>query len=305
VLTAVARGRPAVIVEATEYRKEGGPKNGGEQGTRQLQRALRHASRRLPSGPDTIRVLLVTNRVDVTGATTLFGLPRARKRFFGAEAGYGGRKLDVDGALRRVLYEVRQKAPPGSGDEPVPMRSLTAEATDPTGARLNADDFPAWNDVAGGPGTYPHISFVDVRDGRVDPARFRDRIVIIGSMSTTSETARPTARAGGAPMSPAEVEANEIATLRAGLALRDAPDALTVALIIALALLSAACAITFTTWRAVGAGIAVALLFLVAGHLAFLGGSVLALVTPLIALLVGIVANPLVARAARISQRAY
>lgn len=307
VLAAVARGGPAAIVEATEFEDPGNEDNGGEAGTRALVNAVRDASRRLrssgaprpcfgdaPAG----RVLLGTTRIDSAGNTTLFGELKPKRRFHGADAGYAGLRLDADDTLRHVLYERSQPAEAGPATQALP--TLSALAACLTGEHLSPGDFPAWNDVAGGPGTYSHIPFRDVRDGRVDPARFRDRIVVIGSVSTESAAAFWTARGASVPMAPAEWQANEIATMRAGLALRDVPDAVTIALIVAFALLAAVLAMRCSTPVAVAGGAGAALLFVVAAHVAFENGWVVAMLPPLIALVVATIANPLIERAATI-----
>jgi len=310
VLAAVARGGPAAIVEATEFEDPGNADNGGPAGTRALVSAVRDASRRLrssgaprpcfgdaPAG----RVLLGTTRIDSAGNTTLFGEPAPKRRFHGADAGYAGRRLDADDTLRHVLYERSQ--PAGAGITTGALPGLSALAACLAGERPSRGDFPAWNDVAGGPGTYSHIPFRDVRDGRVDPARFRDRIVVIGSVSSESAAAFRTARDASVPMAPAEWQANEIATMRAGLALRDVPDAVTIALIVAFALLAAALAMRCSTPVAVAGGAGAALLFVVASQLAFQSGWVVAMLPPLIALVVATVANPLIERVAAIGGR--
>ena len=116
---------------------------------------------------------------------------------------------------------------------------------------------------AGSPGVpgemvgFQTVSFVDVLDGDVDPALFRDKIVIIGA--TASGLAdyfwTPLAR----EMNGVEIHAIAIHTILEDSFLQRAPEALTMASIILLALL---CGLIVASLRVLWAVVAVALLCL-------------------------------------------
>ena len=296
VLAKVAAGRPAVAVVAFEYDAAGDDGNGGPAETQQLKRAIGDANK-------LTRVLLGTSRVDNEGATTLFGSSAARTKFEGAQAAYGDFPLDDDRAVRRVEFEGRL---PGAFAKKG-LRTLAVQAAEKSGNRVAQGDVPqrgAWIDFAGGGGSYPRVSFLDVLEDRVDPARFRNRIVVIGdTLTDLVDDSLPTAVDREGRMAPVEWHANAIATLRAGQPLRDVPTALTVALIVGLALLASALAMRCSMLTAFALSAGAGLLCLLAAQLAFNAGWVVAVVPSLLALGLATVANPLVARAARIGGR--
>jgi len=295
VLAKVVAGRPAVVAVAFEYDVGGSATNGGASETTQLKRAIGDASTQT-------HVLLGTSRVDNDGNTTLFGAELATA-FEGAQAAYGDFPLDDDETVRRIEYEGRQVGAFASSGLP----TIAVRAAEHAGAPVTRSDVPrrgAWIDFAGGRGSYPQTSFLDVLDGKVDPARFRDRIVVIGDTTTdTVRKSRRTAVEAKGGMAPLEWHANAIATMRAGQPLRDVPTALTVALIAGLALLASALALRLSTVGAFALSAGAGLLFLLAAQLAFNAGWVVAVVPALLALVVATVANPLVARGARLGGR--
>ena len=143
------------------------------------------------------------------------------------------------------------------------------------------------------------MSFVDVLNGTATAQAFRGRIVVIGDMTTTKDDSYTSADRS-ARMPAAELQANAIATIVAGLPLSNAPGALTVAMIVALALLATALAIYFSTPAALALSAAAGLLVVLAAQLSFGAGTVIAIVAPLLTLVVATVANPIATRAARI-----
>jgi len=291
VLGKVAAGRPAVIVEAFEFGEGGNDDNGGEQETAQLQRAIAAAAERS-------RVLLATSRIDNDGHTTLFGDEEPATRFFGADAAYGDFLLDDDKTIRRIEYEGRQRGDGVSGG----LRTIAVQAAKAARADVtpSAVPEPAWIDFAGGRGRYPHVSFRDVLSNQVNPATFRDRIVVIGNTSAAKTKATaPTAVDREGRMTKGEVHANAIATMRAGQPLRDVSEALDIALILGLALLASAFALRFSLTAALALCAATGPFFLLVAQLAFNGGWVVAVVAPLLALVVAAAANPLMTRAVR------
>jgi adenylate cyclase len=282
VLEAIAAGSPQVIVEDLEYVQPGDRVQTG-----QLKTALRRT--RSP-------VVLATGRIDRAGQTTLFGgetpfNDEDSRRQLNAMIGYAGFTKDPDGVLRHVRGVGRQ----AKGFFGLP--TLAVRAAELSGTKV--EEFPdggAWIDYAGGQATYPHVSFVDVRNGNVAAGRFRDKIVIVGETSLRGTDVTSTPADGGARMSGPETHANAIATVRRGLPLRDAPPWAAVLLTLALAIVPAALAIRARTVLALalvaGAGAA----FVAGAQLAFGAGWVLPVIAPLLALVLSAVASQVATR---------
>lgn len=282
VLEAIDAGRPKVIVEDIEYRSAGDPVQ-----TRRLKDALRGT--RSP-------VVLATGRIDRAGQTTLFGgqtpiSDEDSRHQLHARIGYAGITPDPDRALRHLRGVGRQSA----GFFGLP--TLAVRAAELSGTTVA--EFPdggAWIDYAGGQGTYPHVSYVDVRSGNVAAARFKDKIVIVGETSLRLPDVHSTPADGGAKMSGAETQANAIATVRRGLPLRDAPSWAAVLLTVVLAIVPAALAIrgrtAITLTLVAGAGAA----FVAGAQFAFGAGWVLPVIAPLLALVLSAVASQIATR---------
>lgn len=127
----------------------------------------------------------------------------------------------------------------------------------------------------------PSVSFVDVIDGRLDPAAVRGKIVIVGVTAQRLGDRHPTPFGGGLRPG-AEINVAAVATLLDGRQLRLTPAWLTALLTIAMALVAGLAA----AWRpllGVALGAAAVLAFLVAAQLAFNGGAVIPLAAPVLA----------------------
>ena len=283
VIDAIDAGNPRAIVEAIEYRSAGDPAATGR-----LRSALRRA--RSP-------VVLATSRIDRAGQTTLFGdetplNDKNSRRQLNARIGYSGFTPDRDGVLRHVREQGRQAV----GFLGLP--TLAVRAAELGGARI--EEFPrdgAWVDYAGGPGTYPHLSLLDVRNGEVPAARFENKIVVVGQTSLAGGDAHPTPAGGGTRMSPPEIQANAIATLLDGRPLRDAPAWSAVLQIVALAIVPAALAIRSRTAVALGASVVAGVVFLAGAQIAFVAGWIVPIVAPLLALVLSAVTSQVAMRA--------
>jgi adenylate cyclase len=138
-------------------------------------------------------------------------------------------------------------------------------------------------------GSFPIISFVDVLEGRFDPAAIRDRIVLLGpTIRGVDEHATPTT--GDTRMWGVEILGNAVETVLYQHFLVPAAPALTVALIVLMALVAA---LVVATWRPLPAGLAVAgglALYGTAAAVLFERGLVLDLIYPPAALLVSFAA---------------
>ena len=153
------------------------------------------------------------------------------------------------------------------------------------------DDGGAWIDFRGPPGTIDTVSFSDLVDGRVDPARVRGRIVVVGATAATLQDVHPTPTASGELMSGPEIEANAIYTATHGLPLRDAPRWVDLLAILALGLLPALASLRLRALLAALLAPGAAVAWLVVAQLAFDRGHVVAVAAPLFALALGTVAT--------------
>ena len=138
-------------------------------------------------------------------------------------------------------------------------------------------------------GSFRIISFVDVLEGRFDPAQIRDRIVLLGpTIRGVDEHATPTT--GDTRMWGVEILGNAVETVLYQHFLVPASPSLTVALI---GLMAAVAAFVVAAWRPLTAGLAVAAglaLYGTAAAVLFERGLVLDLVYPPAALLVSFAA---------------
>jgi CHASE2 domain-containing sensor protein len=153
------------------------------------------------------------------------------------------------------------------------------------------DDGGAWIDFRGPPGTIDTVSFSDLVKGRVDPARVRGRIVVVGAAAATLQDVHPTPTASGELMSGPEIEANAVYTATHGLPLRDAPQWLNLLAILALGLLPALASLRVRALLAALLAPAAAVGWVVLAQIAFDHGRVVAVAAQLFALALGTVAT--------------
>jgi len=92
---------------------------------------------------------------------------------------------------------------------------------------------------AGPAGTYPTYSAAEVAEGMVDPAVFRDKIVLIGSTTLTLHDLFPTPFSASDPMPGVEIVANAIDTLMSRHFLQAAPPWVNLLIILLMGLLAA------------------------------------------------------------------
>jgi HD-GYP domain-containing protein (c-di-GMP phosphodiesterase class II) len=145
-------------------------------------------------------------------------------------------------------------------------------------------------DFRGPPGTIPTYSLSSLLAGRVDPARLRGRVVVIGATAPTLNDLHATPQ-GADLMSGPEVQANAIWTTLHGLPLHSAPGWLD-----ALAILVAALAVPLlaTRVRAVLAALAAPVVgagYVAVAQIAFEHGTVLVQAGPIAALALASVAT--------------
>jgi adenylate cyclase len=198
-----------------------------------------------------------------------------------ARAGYAGIADDVDGSERRFLYEF-------SG-----LKSFAVAAVERAGGRAAGrsdfrDDGTAWIDFYGPPGTIPEVPYSKVLRGQTPPGYFRGKTVVVGATDPTLKDVFHTATSGNELMSGPEVQASAIGTVRRGNPLRDASGGVNVLLIVLMGVIAPLAALRLRLWGLLVALVA-AVAFLVVAQLAFNGGTIVAFVYPLLALVIGAV----------------
>ncbi|HEV3002080.1 MAG TPA: adenylate/guanylate cyclase domain-containing protein [Solirubrobacteraceae bacterium] len=218
--------------------------------------------------------VLSTTEVDEDGHTNVLGGDenlRAAK----ARAANTSTPVDIGAVVRRVHPSIDG------------LETFAVAAAEAATKREVAPFEDALIDYHGGPGTVPTYRFVDLVRGRVDPAKLRGRVVVVGASAPSLQDLHPVPTAHDELMPGPEVQANAISTVLRGLPLRDAPGWLNVLAIVALALVVPVASLRLRARWSILVGFAALGLWLVGAQLAFDGGTVLAVVPPVLALLVG------------------
>lgn len=165
---------------------------------------------------------------------------------------------DSDGIVRRSLLLVQEKTSQGTFIYPSLVLELAIRTQGRTYDDVQADftrqlSLPGGKDVPldtsgrlltnfiGPAGTVPTISYVDVLDGRVNAADFRDKIVFVGFSAEGMLDQHPTPV--GPKMTGVEVQAQTLDSLLAGRYLKASTSADTFGLTLGLALLAASAGI--------------------------------------------------------------
>jgi adenylate cyclase len=223
-------------------------------------------------------VVLATTEVNARGQANIFGDP-ANLRDARGVAGNANFRADSDGTFRRFPYSVDG------------LKSLSVAAVERSGRKVSKSDFDdgdAWIDYAGKAGTIPTYSFGPFLKGRVPDSAVRGKIVFVGLSVPSEQDVHPTS-VGGGLMPGAEIQASSAATILEGFPLEDAPGWLAV-----LVILVAGVATPLTGLRVKGLTpmfVAAAVLagLALAAYLAFGAGTILPVVSPLLALLLATV----------------
>src|SRR3989442_1439802 len=193
----------------------------------------------------------------------------------------GGEELPAT-VLAAVARFVRRPAvvdePPGEREVYAAGRAIPISPAG--GMRINFLGPPGAIDSGG---AFPVLSFVDVLGGRMDPARVRDRIVILGlTIRGVDEHSTPTTT--HTRMWGAEVLASAVETILADRYLVDASLGVQATLLAAAGLLAGLLTSAWRPWRALAGTLGLLVLYLAAAVLAFERGVVLSLVYPPLAL---------------------
>jgi serine/threonine-protein kinase len=239
-----------------------------------------------PAGPESESIELfeaARNAAPVVFATTLIS-PSGETNVLGgnqnlanihARAAAAYLPVDPDGVLRHTVYEVNNL--------PSVAATVARELErNPPAARLYDG---GWIAFRGAPGAIHNIPFARVLRHQFDPKQVRGKIVVVGATAPVLQDLHSTA--AGSPMSGPEVQANAISTALRGFPLGSPSGAITVILIVGLALLAPLAGARLETLGVALVGLGALLLWTVSAQLAFDSGAVLDYSDPLAALVLG------------------
>jgi CHASE2 domain-containing sensor protein len=225
-------------------------------------------------------VVLATAETDEHGHSNVLGGDAFLHRI-GAEAGASNLPEGRGGVLQRVEYE--------HGGLPTLATVVARRTGHPTKASSFEKD-GAWIDFHGPPGTIDTVSFSDLLAGKVDPARVRGRVVVVGAASPTLQDVHPTPTSDKL-MSGPEIEANAIDTVLRGMPLHGTPRWAGLLIVLALGFLPALVSLRLRPLVAVAVVPAIAFVFLFIAQRAFNDGRILPVAMPLFALALGTVST--------------
>jgi len=209
-----------------------------------------------------------------TGVPSVAGVRNPR----GVVAASGAVDADSDGVIRKLLYvQVHIKTFAIRAAEIVLHRAIPA-----TQVPANR----AWIDYAGPPGTFRAYSMENVLEGRVPPTVFAGKIVLVGVSAPIAKDVFITS-ASSVPMSGVEVQANAIETALRGFPLRSASLAISLLLIVALAIAPVLLTLRLNPLEIGLSSMALVALFLGGVEFAFAHGLILPVPDPLVGLGIG------------------
>jgi len=225
-------------------------------------------------------VVLATAETDEHGRTNVLGGASVIKSI-GAKVGASNLPEGRGGVLQRVEY-----AHAGLPTLATVTAGIFGRAPPPSAYGKHG----AWIDYHGPPGTIPTVSFSDLVNGRVDPARVRGRIVVVGAASPTLQDVHPTPTSDSL-MSGPEIEANAIDTAMRGLPLHGTPTWAGLLLVLGLGFLPALISLRLRALVAALLAPVIAVVFLLVSQYVFDHGRILPVAVPLFALSLGTVST--------------
>ncbi|MGI8632938.1 MAG: CHASE2 domain-containing protein [Solirubrobacterales bacterium] len=231
------------------------------------------------AGRRRVPVVLATTEVGPGGTSNVLG-GRDVLAPLGARAANAVVPADEDGVIRHLQARVD-----GMTSFAVAAAWAGQESARPNRA-TDAALTGRWIDFAGPPGTVTTVSFADLIAGRVPADRLRGKTVVVGATAPSLQDVHLTAASGGLPMAGAEVQANAVASARAGRPLRSAPTLIHGALLALAACLAPMVGLS-SFRRLLGATLAGVLGVAACAMLAFAAGVVTPVVGPLTALVAG------------------
>ena len=164
-------------------------------------------------------------------------------------------------------------------------------------------------DYAGPPGTVKSISYSSVYTGHFSAAAVKGKIVIIGATAAILQDLHVTPTSGSGSdaqeMSGPEVQANIVASIMDGIPLRFGAGWVNVLMIILLGCVTPLLGLRGWAMKALGGGLLIGAIYLIAVQLAFDSGRIIAVIDPEFALLVGTVGTLTVVYLGEAFERQY
>lgn len=236
------------------------------------------------------RIVLAAERFDNQGNVPLFGYEGGEgpsngeeessiellERLGHAHVGVDTFPEDYDHSFRQVRYQYAPALPSFS----VAVAKLEGP--------VHAFDGTAPIDYRGATHTFATVSMIDVLRGQVPASFFAGKVILVGSSAQAVKDLHPTPFSKQMPG--VEVQANAVSTVRHGLRLRTASEAVTLLMILALSLVPLIVA-PLRPWLAVAVFAFAAAANLVLVQVAFDRGLSLPFVYPLLALAFGALAT--------------
>jgi adenylate cyclase len=212
------------------------------------------------------RVVLATTAVDPGGKTQIFGggdvLDYSR-----AVPAFSSFEKDADGIQRRLLHNES-----GLDAFPIAAAQLYAGRKFPP-----PGDGGDWIDFEGGPETFQHLSFADVRTNDFDPADVRGKVVVVGATATALQDIRETSTTNQRAMAGPEVHANAVTTVLDGYPLQSAPTWIDILVIVALGVFGPLIAIRLRMLFAIPLAILALVALAVGAQIAFEAGVIVSI----------------------------
>ena len=227
-------------------------------------------------------VVLATIEVGKNGETNIFGGDEVLQQI-GATPANTQIPPSSGGVFRYVPYSTRGlKSFSVVAHEVGSGETVDPDSLDPEGVTI---------DFHGPAETITTYSFSDVLNGEIPAEKLEGKTVVVGAVSPDLQDVHPTPMGGGELMAGPEIQANAIATLAAGLPLGPAPGAVNVVLIVLLGFVAPMASIRLKQWASLAVAAGAGLLFLIGAQLAFNSGSIVVVVYPLLALIVGYIGS--------------
>jgi len=218
------------------------------------------------------RVVMATTAVDPGGKTLIFGGADGLV-FSRATPAFSGFEKDSDGVTRHM-----KDAEEGLVSFPI------AAAQIKLGHHINAPPGnSAWIDFQGPPETFKALSFIDVEEGKFDPAAVRGKVVVVGATASVLQDVRTTSTTGQQEMAGPEVHANAITTALNGFPLHSGPHWLDMLLVALLAVAAPFAAIRLRMLIAVPIGLVAIAALLVGSQVAFQNDVIISVIYALVA----------------------
>jgi len=238
--------------------------------------------------------VLATGESDEEGRTRVLG-GDDNLREIGAVAAAADVPDEEAGVVRRIDRVV--------GRLPTIATTVAARMGTPVPPDAFGEDGTALIDFAGPPGTIRTVPFSRLLRGKVDPAVFRDRIVVLGASAPTLQDVHATAASRSNLMSGPEIQANAIVTALRGFPLRQAPGWAGTVAVVALTLLVPLANLRLGIVLAGALGVVAAASYVAAAQLLFEAGTVITVVAPLLGLLTATLATGIAGQLLERSER--